>query len=271
MADLWVSLGVLAAAVLLCEATRRAAARFLPGVCWIYLLEAASTFQLCCCTQELKLLAESVRLDLSISLTLTYVVTVVHLSTFREATCNPAAALERACRGAASGRAAALLIAVQLGAAVAARYFAASVWSLGLSDMHRQHQKFGFRCIDPLGGTVLEAAAVELACAFAVQATAMHIHKLEEKLRVHVFAAVITALVYTGGSISGAIFNPALAFSVQFPCSGHTYLEYCFIYWLGPTLGMASCILLFEKIVPFLSGKGPAETDGSVTQKEKTQ
>uniref|UniRef100_A0A3B5KX94 Aquaporin n=1 Tax=Xiphophorus couchianus TaxID=32473 RepID=A0A3B5KX94_9TELE len=267
MADLWVSLGVLAAAVLLCEATRRAAARFLPGVCWIYLLEAASTFQLCCCTQELKLLAESVRLDLSISLTLTYVVTVVHLSTFREATCNPAAALERACRGAASGRAAALLIAVQLGAAVAARSFAASVWSLGLSDMHRRHQKFGFRCIDPLGGTVLEAAAVELACAFAVQATAMHVHK-----------AYLCAFVYfvpfffcAGGSISGAIFNPALAFSVQFPCSGHTYLEYCFIYWLGPTLGMASCILLFEKIVPFLSGKGPAETDGSVAQKEKTQ
>ncbi|XP_043996961.1 aquaporin-11 [Gambusia affinis] len=270
MADLWVSLGVLAAAVLLCEATRRAAARFLPGVCWIYLLEAASTFQLCCCTQELKLLAESVRLDLSISLTLTYVVTVVHLSTFREATCNPAAALERVCRGTASGRAAALLIAVQLGAAVAARSFAASVWSLGLSDMHRQHQKFGFRCFDPLGGTVLEAAAVELACAFAVQATAMHIHKLEEKLRVHFFAAVITALVYTGGSISGAVFNPALAFSVQFPCSGHTFLEYCFIYWLGPTLGMASCILLFEKIVPFLSGQSTAEMDSSVTQKEKT-
>lgn len=40
-----------------------------------------------------------------------------------------------------------------------------------------------------------------------------------------------------GGSISGAVFNPVLAFSVQFPCSGHSYLEYCFIYWLGPVLG----------------------------------
>lgn len=40
-----------------------------------------------------------------------------------------------------------------------------------------------------------------------------------------------------GGSISGAVFNPALAFSIQFPCSGHTYLEYCFIYWLSPALG----------------------------------
>ncbi|KAM4726524.1 aquaporin-11-like [Anableps anableps] len=271
MTDLWVSVGVLAAAVLLCEATRRAAARLVPGVCWLYLLEAVSTFQLCCCTQELKLLGESVRLDLSTSLTLTYVITVVHLLTFREATCNPGAALEGFCRGTASVQAAALLIALQLGAAVAARSFAASVWSLGLSDMHLQHQRFGFRCFDPLGGTALEAAAVELACAFTLQAVAMHIQKLEEKLRVHFFAAVITALVYAGGSISGAIFNPALAFSVQFPCSGHTYLEYCFIYWLGPLLGMASCILLFEKIIPFLSGKTTIGMDGSIAQKEKTQ
>ncbi|XP_012711394.2 aquaporin-11 [Fundulus heteroclitus] len=271
MTDLWVSVGVLAAAVLLCEAVRRAAARLLRGVYWIYLLEAVSTFQLCCCTQELKLLGETARLDASTSLTLTYVITVVHLATFREAACNPGAALESVCRGTASGGAAALLIVLQLGAAVAARSFAASVWSLGLSDMHLRHQKFGFRCSDPLGGTVLEAAAVELACAFAVQAVVMHVHRLEEKLRVHLFAAVITALVYAGGNISGAVFNPALAFSIQFPCSGHTYLEYCFIYWLGPVLGMASCILLFEKIIPFLSGKSTIGMNGSIPQKEKTQ
>ncbi|XP_015243376.1 PREDICTED: aquaporin-11-like [Cyprinodon variegatus] len=271
MADLWVSLGVLAAAVLLCEAARCAAARLLRGVYWTYLLEAVSTFQLCCCTQELKLLGESIRLDLSTSLTLTYFVTFVHLSTFREATCNPAAALESFCRGASSVWEAALLISLQMGAAVAAQGWAATVWSLGLSDMHLRHQKFGFRCFDPLGGTPLEAAAVEMFCAFTVQAVATHIHRLDERLRVHCFAAVITALVYAGGSISGAVFNPALAFSIQFPCSGHTYLEYCFIYWLGPILGMASCILLFEKIIPFLSGKSTIGMHSSNEQKEKMQ
>lgn len=47
------------------------------------------------------------------------------------------------------------------------------------------------------------------------------------------------------------MFNPVLAFSVQFPCSGHTYLEYCFIYWLGPLLGKEpeKCCLL----LPFVS------------------
>lgn len=268
MADLRVSLAAVGAAVLLSEAARCTAARLLPGVYWRCALEAAATFQLCSCTHELKLLSGAVPLGLPLGLTLTYVMTAVHLATFRGATCSPYAALEGVCRGVSGVGAAAVLIACQFAAGVAAQYFAASVWSLGLSDLHVRHQRFGFRCFDPLGGTLLEAAAVELGCAFAVQAAAMHAHKLDEKLRLHFIAAVITALVYTGGGVSGAIFNPVLAFSVQFPCSGHTYLEYGFVYWLGPGLGMASCILLSEKLLPFLSGQNAVRPE---VQKKKMQ
>lgn len=198
MTDLYVSVGVLGAAVLISETIRRAASRLLPGAYWIYLLEAASTFQLCCCTHELKLLGETVQLGLYIGLILTYSMTVVHIITFREAMCNPIGVLERVCRGTSSARTAVALIACQFGAAIAAQYFAVSVWSQSLSDVHIRHQRFGFKCFDPLGGTVLEAAAVELACAFVVQAAVMHIHKVDEKLRVHFFSAVITALVAAG-------------------------------------------------------------------------
>lgn len=37
--------------------------------------------------------------------------------------------------------------------------------------------------------------------------------------------------------MTGAVFNPALAFSTQFPCSGNTFIEYSLVYWLGPVLG----------------------------------
>ncbi|KAM3602097.1 uncharacterized protein V6R79_024279 [Siganus canaliculatus] len=269
MTDLYVSVAVLGVAVVLSEATRWAASRLAPGSSWIYLLEAASTFQLCCCTHELKLLGESTPMDVSIGLALTYTMTVIHLLTFREATCNPYGVLESLFRGSRGFGAAVVIVAFQFAAAVAAQYFATTVWSLALSDVHVRHQRFDFRCFDPLGGTVLEAAAVELACAFVVQAAAMYVHKLHEKVRVHFFAAIITVLVYAGGSISGAMFNPVLAFSVQFPCSGHTYLEYCFVFWLGPALGMTSCILLFEKIVPFLSGKSGSALEAPVAQKKK--
>lgn len=200
MTELWVSVAVLGAVVLLCELSRRAAARLLPGAYWIYLLEAASTFQLCCCTHELKLLGETAQLELPVALTLTYAMTTVHLLTFREAKCNPCGALESVCRGTLGSRAALALVACQFAAALGARTFAACVWSLGLCDVHVRHRRFGYRCFDPLGGTVLEAAAVELGCAFLVQAAAMHVHRLNEKLRVHCVAAVITALVYAGES-----------------------------------------------------------------------
>lgn len=205
MTDLWVSLAVLGAAVLVSEAIRRTAARFFPEACWIYLLEAASTFQLCSCTHELKLLGETARLELPISLTLTYTITVVHLSTFRGATCNPSGALESVYRGSSTLKVAVVLIVCQFGAAGAAQFFASAVWSLALSDVHLRHQRFGFRCFDPLGGTVLEAAAVELACAFTVQAAVLHIHKVDQKVRAHCIAALITALVYTGVFINDEI------------------------------------------------------------------
>ncbi|XP_005916108.1 aquaporin-11 [Haplochromis burtoni] len=270
MTYLWVSVAVLGVSVLLSELIR-SAARVFPRDYRIYLLEAASTFQLCCCTHELKLLGDSAHLELSYGLALTYTVTLVHLVTFQDATCNPTAALESVCRGTRSLRAAGVLIMLQFAAAVASQSYVASVWSQGLSDIHLQHQSTDFRCFDPLGGTLLEAAVVELACAFVFQAACMHVHKLDERLQVHFIAAVVTAAVYAGGEISGAVFNPVLAFSVQFPCSGHTYLEYCFVYWLGPVLGVVSCILLFEKIIPFLFGGSTIGLDVPAVQKKKTQ
>ncbi|TNM85258.1 hypothetical protein fugu_009436 [Takifugu bimaculatus] len=238
MSDLRVSVAVLSGVVLLSGACRRAAARF--GVARSFLVEAAATFQLCSCCQELKLLADAARPGQWTELGLCFAVTTIHLLTLRGRRL--------------SVRAASLLIAGQFAAAVAAQQFAASVWSLGLSDLHARHRRFGFRCFDPLGGSVMEAAAAELACAFVFQAALMHVSDLKEQLRVPLVAATVTALVYAGGGTSGAIYNPVLAFSVIFPCGGHTHLEYCFIYWLGPLLGMSSCILLFEKILPFLSG-----------------
>lgn len=41
----------------------------------------------------------------------------------------------------------------------------------------------------------------------------------------------------TAGPFTSAFFNPALATSVTFHCSGHTLLEYTQVYWLGPLTG----------------------------------
>lgn len=271
MVDLGISLLLLAAIVCLCEACRRTIGVLFRNKYGVYLTETISTFQLCACTHELKLLGEKSQIEQYIGLTITYVITVVHITTFQGALCNPYGAFESVYRKKATYSSAVALVACQFIAATVAQWLAPFIWTLGLSDLHTTHERFGFKCFNPIGGSLVEAAAVELACTFAVQAAVIHIHKVGAKLQVHAIATVITALVYAGGSISGAVFNPVLAFSIQFPCSGHTFMEYCFVYWLGPALGMTSCILLFEKIVPFLSGKSNVGLEFPGVQKKKNQ
>lgn len=267
--DLGLSLALLAAIVLVSESIRWTTTRFLPKKGYgIYLLEAVSTFQLCACTHELKLLGEVGQIERQIGLTLTYIVTVIHIITFKEAFCNPIGAFENVYRRNITAKRAAGFIICQFTAAIVAQYLAAYIWTLGLSNVHITHEKFGYKCFDPINGSLMEAAGVELACAFTIQVAVMHIHNVHKTFRAHVIAGVVTFLVYAGGSVTGAVFNPVLAFSIQFPCSGHSFLEYCFVYWLGPVLGVASSVLLFENIIPFLSEKKVVELDVPVRKKK---
>nr|XP_015196614.1 PREDICTED: aquaporin-11 [Lepisosteus oculatus] len=257
MAYLSVSLLLLAATVLLSEVTRRTATRLLAGKDYaVYVVEIISTFQLCACTHELKLVGEVGRVEPQIGLTLTYLITVVHVLTFHGAFCNPSGALEQFYRGNLTEKSVVARIACQFLAASIARLLLPHIWSLGLSDWHLQHELSGFQCGSPIRDTLLKAAGVELCCAFVMQSTVTHLHKLDGKYHIHVIAAVITLLVYAGGHVSGAVFNPALAFSTCFHCSGNTLMEYAFVYWLGPVLGTASSVLLFDKVIPLLHGNG---------------
>lgn len=201
MADLAVSIALLLAIVLLSEVARRAAVRLLSEDYWIYVVETVSTFQLCACTHELKLLGEVGRVEPQIGLTVCYIITVIHLVTFQGASCNPNGTLENVYRKNISAKGAIVVIVCQFFAAIIAQFFALSVWTLGLSDLHIKHERFGFKCFDPINGTLIEAAAVELSCSFAVQVAAMHVHKLDERFRAHGIAAAITSLVYAGSLI----------------------------------------------------------------------
>lgn len=199
MADLSVSLSLLALFVLLSEATRKTATKLFTKTDYcIYVVEIISTFQLCVCTHELKLLGEVGRIEPQIGLTLTYLISVVHTLTFHGAIGNPSGALEHVYRRNLTGKCALARIACQFIGAVVARTLVPYVWALGLSDLHLRHKLLGFKCISSIHASLPRAAAVELSCAFAVQTAVTHIHKVDEKYRAHVIAAVITALVYAG-------------------------------------------------------------------------
>ncbi|CAL8333638.1 unnamed protein product [Boreogadus saida] len=253
--DVGVSVCVLVGVVLLCEASRRLlkkSALLAETALEVYAVEFVSTLQLCCCTHELKLLAEVGRVEPRLSLTLTYLACVVHGLTFGGALGNACGALERACSKRMAGRCALQRVACQFAAACVARAVVPQVWGLGLSDLHLRHKLLGFRCISQIRATLPHTAAVEFAGAFCVQTVISRTQAVEEKYRVHLIAVVVTTLVYAGGSVSGAVFNPSLAFSTQFPCSGHSFLEYSLVYWAGPLLGMLTSLLVFGPVVPML-------------------
>ncbi len=200
MADLAVSLSFLLGIVVFSELARRTALYlFISRNGIICALELISTFQLCACTHELKLLAEVGGLKPRIALTLTFLISVVHGLSFRGAICSPTGALEQLYLGTLTRRCALTRISCQMIAAVAARHVMPHAWALALSDLHEKHSLTGFTCTNsPVNAPLLQAAAVELGCAFVMHTAVFSVEKVEEKYRVPAIAAVITTLVYAG-------------------------------------------------------------------------
>ncbi|XP_053356564.1 aquaporin-11 [Clarias gariepinus] len=265
-ADMAVSLCVLLLVVFTCEIARSLLCGERRDYS-VYVAEIISTVQLCACSHELKLLSEDAP---EIALILIYVISVVHALTFRGATGNPSALFERYCCGSLSGACALWRTACQLVAATATGLAMQRVWAFGFSDLHARHARSGFACASPIEHVrLLEAVAVELACAFSVHATATLTRGVEEKYRVHAVAAVITAVVYAGGSTTGAVFNPALALTSQFPCTGSTFVKNSLVYWLGPVLGIACSLLLFNKVIVAFTSKSTSHEDQNVKKKKR--
>ncbi|XP_043929281.1 aquaporin-11 [Protopterus annectens] len=254
--NLFLSLTVLTFIVVCCEVarrfTRKALAPHAP-VCTDAVIEFISTFQLCACSHELRLLSDNSVVDLTVGLSLIYIITVVHGLTFDGALCNPTWALERTFQCPGSWKIVTLKLACQFAAAVAGRVGTEVIWSWGLSELHQKHLLHKFKCWSGLHTTVLQGAAVELACTFTLHATVMHLLHFETKYRVHFVAAIIAVLVYAGGSRTGAAINPALAYSLFFHCTGNSFQEYVFVYWVGPVLGMVFAVMLLDRVRPQLS------------------
>ncbi|XP_043548363.1 aquaporin-11 [Chiloscyllium plagiosum] len=264
MENVLVSLSVLAGTVTVCEVLRHIARELLwprwgrakgrlsriPGAeppNFEVAVELFSTLQLCICTHELRLLGSSGLLGSIPGLALTYLITLVHVSTFGCATCNPVSCLERYLYGQSNGQITAAKLLAQLTAASVARRLVELVWALEMSDLHWYHHQHQYKCTSALNTTAGNGLVAEFTCAFTLRAALFRFHLLNQRHKIHMVATLITFFVYAAGDLTGAVFNPALAYSITFNCEGNTYLEYCFVYWLGPLMGAMTAVLLFER------------------------
>nr|KAF6463905.1 aquaporin 11 [Rousettus aegyptiacus] len=106
-----------------------------------------------------------------------------------------------------------------------------------------------------LGGMTPEIGAMRLLAQLIgalCSSALLHFEEVRTKLRIHLLAALITFLVYSGGSLTGAVFNPALALSLHFKCFDEAFLRFFIVYWLAPSLGILLMILTFSFFIPWL-------------------
>ncbi|NWS71641.1 AQP11 protein, partial [Crotophaga sulcirostris] len=199
-----------------------------------FVLEMLSTFQVCACTSELCLLAGAEPRPHT-ALTLTYGFSVLHGWTLSGCTCNPCGALQLLWARAVPLGLGALGVGAQFAAAVLARAFMRFVWSLELAEPHVGALPQG--CGNPIQTTAPQAFCIELLFSVVFQLTLLRVESVSPKYRVHLIALLITMLVYAGGNLTGAIFNPALAFSLHSSCFYDNFLSYSLVYWIAPSLG----------------------------------
>ncbi|XP_057264553.1 aquaporin-11 [Pezoporus wallicus] len=214
------------------------------------LTELLSTFQICACTNELCLLG-NVEPKPHVALSLTYGFTVLHGLTLTGSACNPCGTLQPMWSGGIALKTGGLKIAAQFVAAVLARVFVRCIWSLGMAEAHSGALSQG--CSSPMQTTVMQAFCIELLFSAVFQLTLLRAERVNPKYRVHLMALLITMLVYAGGNLTGAIFNPALALSLHPHCFYEKFLSYSLVYWVAPSLGTILVAFIWGEILPRIS------------------
>ncbi|XP_037378083.1 aquaporin-12-like [Talpa occidentalis] len=257
MAGLNVSLSFLFATFALCQAARRVAKALLPeGAYAGFAREAAGAAQLGACCLEMRMLAEigpwAGGFGPDLLLTLVFLVFLVHGATFDGASANPAVALQELLLARASLAGTLLKLAAQALGLQAGCVLTRLYWGWELSDLHVLQNLMAAHCSSTLRTSVAHGALVEGTCAFFFHLTLLRFWDSPPVYRVPAVALLVTTMAYTAGPFTSAFFNPALAAWVTFRCSGHTWLEYAQVYWLGPLTGMVLAVLLFHGHLPRL-------------------
>ncbi|XP_037696734.1 aquaporin-11 isoform X1 [Choloepus didactylus] len=215
-----------------------------------FVLEFLATFQLCCCTHELQLLSEQDPAHPTWPLALIYFFSLVHGLTLVGTASNPCGVMMQMMLGGMSPETGAMTLLAQLISALCSRYCISALWSLGLTKYHVSERSYV--CRNPIHVDLLKAVIVETICSFIFHSALLHSQEVGTKLRIHLLAALITFLVYSGGSLTGAVFNPALALSLHFKCFDEAFPRFFIVYWLAPSLGILLMVLMFSLFLPWL-------------------
>ncbi|GCB71847.1 hypothetical protein scyTo_0006091 [Scyliorhinus torazame] len=257
MAGLNISFGYFFAVVALCEVIRRVSKKLLPLQIYSNLVvELVSCFQLAACWFELRMLVIigpwGGGFGMDVVMTLFFLLFLIHEATFDGAEANPLVTAQQLLRANSPVVASTLKILAQFGGTHLANVVAKVYWSWELTEFHLIQNMMARDCSSAIQTSVSQGASVEAACTFLFHLVVMRLEGAAFGSRSLSKALTITALVHIAGPYTTGLFNPALAFSATFQCSGNTLSEYMVVFWLSPFLATILAVFLFNGNIPLL-------------------
>ncbi|XP_025028364.1 aquaporin-11 [Python bivittatus] len=214
-----------------------------------FFLELTGTFQICAITHELCLLGNLMPKP-QVALFLTYVFTVLHGWTLTGSIANPASSFQQFYKGRLGVQTWCLQTSAQFTAALLAHICMKLIWMLGITSEHTR--ALPETCGNPIQTTVVNAFGLEFLFSFLLHLTLLQFESMNPRLKVHLIALLITSFVYTGGNLTGAIFNPALAFSLHISCFAEQFWNYVAVYWVAPCIGSVLVTVIWDEVLPGL-------------------
>ncbi|XP_007431504.1 aquaporin-12-like [Python bivittatus] len=255
MSGLNVSIIFFFSVITFCEFASRFFKRIFPSKVYFCLAgELASSFQICACYLELRMLREigpwGGGFGPDVSLTLLFVVFLAHGASSDGTAANPVASLQEFLALECSFAGTIVKILAQFLGMEAACAFTKKYWSKEFTDFHMIQNLIAQDCSSSLNTSISHGIFIEAMGSFLFQLIILKLQTCSPMYKVPVVALSITALTYTAAPVTGAFFNPALASAMTFACSGNSLLEYMQVYWLAPISGMLLALFVYQGNIP---------------------
>ncbi|KAM8953213.1 putative aquaporin-12B [Pelodytes ibericus] len=257
MAGLNILVAFFVSTVGLCQLLRYAAKKLLPPRLYnCTVKETASAIQLCACYLELRMLMEigmwGGGFGPDVTMTLLFLLFLAHGFTFDGASANSAVSLQEFLLRDAPLIDTISKILSQYVGMEAAKVLTKQYWALELTEFHTIQNMMAQECSSTLQTSLVQGVFVEGICAFCYHLVIMRLRRTKLVYQVPLIALTVTLLVFAAGSYTAALFNPILAVSLTFYCTGNTLQEYAQVYWGGSLAGMVLALFLYEGNIPRL-------------------
>lgn len=203
MAGLNISIAFFFSVVILCEVTRKISKRIFPRKMYFcFAGELISSFQMCACYLELKMLREigpwSGGFGPDVSLTLLFLLFLVHGASFDGTSANPCVSVQEFLVLDSSLWVTLVKLLSQFIGMEAARVFTKQYWSRELTDFHIIQNLISYDCTSSLNDSVSHGIFVEALCSFLFHLITLRFRVSFPMHKVPIVALTVTALTYTG-------------------------------------------------------------------------